>query len=226
MKKEDIKVLTLPEYFKFLEEFFKGKVCQRKIVKLICRTGDWTYLVPPGIHDTDFYIKTWWETDKFLQRQCPNADEILKKVDRAYFTEDSGKMIRCLFREDEVVYQPSVVPLDNKGLKKFIKNLRKQSSTSLFLGFRMDPYSFVAKFKLKDGKYIDQGTFSPEVKKYNLDENNYRVFYITLGKDEFLKEEKRYLEHAKIGSYYDDFISSSLEFTEPWKEFIKENTNL
>jgi len=23
MKKEDIKVLTLPEYFKFLEEFFK-----------------------------------------------------------------------------------------------------------------------------------------------------------------------------------------------------------
>lgn len=226
MKKEDIKALTLPEYFKFLEEFFTGQVYQGQIVKLITRGGDWTYLVPAGVHDTDFYIKTWWETDEFLQSQIPSVDEILKKVDRTYFTEDSGKMIRCLFRKDEVVYQPLVVPLDNKGLKKFIKDRKQSSEKEILLGFRMDPYSFVAKFKIENGRWIDQGRNDPEVKKYNLDENNYRVFYTVLSKDKFLEEEKRYLEHAKTGSYSDDFITSDLEFTEPWEEFLKENTDL
>ena len=225
MKKEDIKVLTLPEYFKFLEEFFKGQIYQGKIVKLVCQNGDWTYLVPPGVHDADFYIRTWWETDEFLQSQFHSVDEILKKIDRTHFTEDSGKMIRCLFRKDEVVYQPEIVPLDNKGLKNFIEGRKYYSGSNIFLGFRMDPYSFVAKYKLVDGKWIDQGRYDPEIRKYNLDENNYRVFYTVLGKDKFLKEEKRYLEHAKTGSYHDDFISSSLEFTKPWLEFLKENTD-
>ena len=226
MKKEDIKVLTLPEYFKFLEEFFKGQIYQGKVIKLICHNGDWTYLVPPGVHSADFYIKTWWETDGFLQHQCPSVEEILKNANRDYFTEDSGQMIRCLFREDDVVYQPTPVPLDDKGLKEFIKDRKHYSETDIFLGFRMDPYSFVAKYKLVDGKWIDQGRYDPDIRKYNLDENNYRVFYTVLGKDKFLKEEKRYLDHTKTGSYYDDFVSSSLEFTEPWLEFLKENTDL
>ena len=228
MKKEDIKILTLPEYYKFLEEFFSGRIYQGKVVKLICRgmlSLDWTYLIPPGVHDTDYYAKIWWETDDFLQREIPTYEEMLKKLNKSYFTSDRGMMIRCLFNEKDVIYQPFPIPTSSKGLKERIKDIKRLSDTDIFMGFRTDPYTFVAKYKLLDEKYIDDGHTNPEIRDYNANEDNYRVFYITMDVDKFLEEEKRYLEHGKTGTYHDDFITPELEHSEVWQEFLDENTD-
>ena len=96
------------------------------------------------------------------------------------------------------------------------------------MGFRTDPYSFVAKYKIKDEKYIDDGRDDPEVREYNVKEDNYRVFYVTMDVAEFLEEEKRYLEHVKTGTYHDDFITqdgTEYEHSEIWQEFLNENTD-
>ena len=105
------------------------------------------------------------------------------------------------------------------------------SETDLFFGFRRDPYTFVEEKKIKDGEYIDTGRDDPEVRKYNTDENNYRVFYVEMEPEEFLKEEKQFLDHVDTGVYKDDFYTwdrgkDDDSFTPMWKEFLKENTKI
>ena len=233
MKKEDIKTLTLPEYYKLLLDFYQGKKYQGKIVKLACVGSwrpSWWYLIPAGVHDPDYYIDTIWEVEPMMKHMFRDKDEYLKNVNRSSFEDAAGMMIRCIFHEDEIVYQAwGTVPKDKEGLEKKVAEIMYYSDHDTFLGFRMDPFSFVKPFKIKDEKYIDDGHNDPEIRKYNLAEENYRVFYITMSPEKFKKEEKSFLEHVDKGKYKDDFYDWEKYgndcYQPVWKEFIKEHTD-
>ena len=235
MKKEDIKTLTLLDYFKFLCNFLEGKVSKGKVIKLVgvgMWGTEWTYLVPNGIKTTSEYLDAVWEYEPIIRHYCSSKDEMLNVAVKERWDNCSAVGVRCIFREDEITYQcMSTFPKDHDGILNEVAELMHYSETDLFFGFRRDPYTFIEEKKIKDGKYIDDGHDDPEVRKYNTDENNYRVFYVEMEPEEFLKEEKQFLEHVKTGVYKDDFYTWDRgkredNFTPMWKEFLKENTKI
>ena len=235
MKKSDIKSLTLPDYWVFLCNVLEGKKCQGKVIKLVS-VGmwgtEWTYIVPNGIKTTDEYLDAVWEYEPLMRRYFNNKEEMLAQAVRSQWDDCSAVGVRCIFREDEIAYQcVSTFPKDHDGILDAVANLMHYSETDLFFGFRRDPYTFIEKKKIKDGEYIDDGRDDPEVRKYNTDENNYRVFYVEMEPEEFLKEEKAFLDHVKTGKYKDDFYvweryKDTDGFSKVWKEFLKENTKI
>ena len=236
MKKEDIKTLTLPDYFKFLCNFLEGKVSKGKVIKLVS-VGmwgtEWSYLVPNGIKTTSEYLDAVWEYEPLVRRYCSSKDEMLEAAVKEKWDNCSAVEVRCMFREDEIGYQcVSTFPKDHDGILLEVAELMHYSETDLFFGFRRNPYTFVEEKKTtKDGKYVDVGRDDPEVRKYNTNENNYRVFYVEMEPDEFLKEEKKFLDHVKTGKYKDDFYVWDRHkdidgYSKVWKEFLKENTKI
>ena len=235
MKKEDIKILTLPEYFAFLCKYLEGKVSKGKVIKLVS-VGlwgtEWTYIVPNGIKTTSEYLDAIWEYEPIIRHYCSSKDEMLKAVVKERWDNCSAVMVRCIFKEDEITYQcMSTFPKDHDGILNEVAELMHCYETDLFFGFRRCPYTFIEEKKIKDGEYIDTGRDDPEVRKYNTDENNYRVFYVEMEPEEFLKEERQFLEHVKTGVYKDDFYTWDRgkrddNFTPMWKEFLKENTKI
>jgi len=235
MKKSDIKSLTLPDYWVFLCDVLEGKKCQGKVIKLVS-VGmwgtEWTYIVPNGIKTTDEYLDAVWEYEPLMKRYFNNKEEMLAQAVRSQWDDCSAVFVRCIFREDEIAYQcVSTFPKDHDGIVDAVASLMHYSETDLFFGFRRDPYTFIEEKKIKDGEYIDDGRHDPEVRKYNTDENNYRVFYVEMEPEEFLKEEKAFLDHVKTGEYKDDFYvweryKDTDGFSKVWKEFLKENTKI
>ena len=235
MKKEDIKILTLPDYFAFLCRFLEGKVSKGKVIKLVS-VGmwgtEWTYLVPNGIKTTSEYLDAIWEYEPLVRHYYSSKDDMIKDARVERWNNCSAVGVRCMFREDEIGYQcASTFPKDHDGILNAVADLMHYSEADLFFGFRRDPYTFVEEKKIKDGEYIDTGRDDPEVRKYNTNENNYRVFYVEMEPSEFLKEEKQFLEHVKTGVYKDDFYTwdrgrDDNSFTPMWKEFLKENTKI
>ena len=233
MKKSDIKSLTLPDYWVFLCNVLEGKKCQGKVIKLVS-VGmwgtEWTYIVPNGIKTTDEYLDAVWEYEPLMRRYFNNKEEMLAQAVRSRWDDCSAVFVRCMFREDEIGYQcVSTFPKDHDGILNAVADLMHYSETDLFFGFRRDPYTFVEEMKTTKDDYIDQGRDDPEVRKYNTDENNYRVFYVEMEPSEFLKEEKKFLDHIKTGKYKDDFYvwekyKDADGFSKVWKEFLKENT--
>ena len=235
MKKEDIKTLTLPDYFKFLCNFLEGKVSKGKVIKLVSAGlwgAEWTYLVPNGIKTTSEYLDLIWKYEPIVRRYYSSKDEMIKGAVKERWDNCSAVGVRCMFRNDEIVYQcASTFPRDHSGILDEVADLMHYSETDLFFGFRRDPYTFVEEKKVKDGEYIDTGRDDPEIAKYNADENNYRVFYVEMEPEEFLKEEKEFLEHLDTGVYKDDFYTwdrgrDDSSFTPMWEEFLKENTKI
>lgn len=235
MKKSDIKSLTLPDYWVFLCDVLEGKKCQGKVIKLVS-VGmwgtEWSYLVPNGTKTTSEYLDAVWEYEPLIRHYYSSKDEMLKAAVKEKWGNCSAVEVRCIFRENEITYQcVSTFPKDHDGILDAVANLMHYSETDLFFGFRRCPYTFVEEKKIKDGKYIDDGRNDPEVRKYNTDENNYRVFYVEMEPEEFLKEEKKFLDHVKTGKYKDDFYTWDRNkrednFTPMWKEFLEENTKL
>ena len=235
MKKSDIKSLTLPDYWVFLCNVLEGKKCQGKVIKLVgvgLWGTEWTYIVPNGIKTTFEYLDAVWEYEPLMRRYFNNKEEMLAQADQSRWDNCSAVLVRCMFREDEIGYQcVSTLPKDHDGILDAVAELMHYSETDLFFGFRRDPYTFIEEKKIKNGKYIDDGHNDPVVRKYNTNENNYRVFYVEMEPDEFLKEEKQFLEHVKTGKYKDDFYTWDRgkredNFTPMWKEFLKENTKI
>lgn len=235
MKKEDIKTLTLPDYFKFLCNFLEGKVSSGKVIKLVSAGmwgAEWTYIVLNGIKTTDEYLDAVWEYEPLMRRYFNNKEEMLAQADRSRWDNCSAVGVRCMFRENEIAYQcVSTFPKDHDDILVAVADLMHYSETDLFFGFRRDPYTFIEEKKIKDGEYVDTGRDDPEVRKYNTDENNYRVFYVEMEPSKFLKEEKQFLEHVNSGKYKDDFYAWDRNkdidtFTPMWKEFLKENTKI
>ena len=229
-----IKTLTVPEYFVFLTEFFEGHVCKGEIVKLV-NCGMWNhvhyYLVPKKYKTPGEIVSDAWKYEPMLEVYYDNKSEYLKQVNMSVFDDISGYIIRCIFKDDEVVYQNlETFPDTLEKMERRAAEKWTEAERDLFMGFWRDPFTFVEPFKLIEGEYIDQGRNDPEVKKYNTNPDNYRVFYTEMTPDEYLDEEKRFLEHVKIGSYKDDFIiwdrSNGInEFTPEWKEFLIYNAN-
>ena len=235
MKKSDIKSLTLPDYWVFLCDVLEGKKCQGKVIKLVS-VGmwgtEWTYIVPNGIKTTSEYLDAVWEYEPLMRRYFNNKEEMLAQAVQSQWDDCSAVFVRCMFRENEIDYQcVSTFPKDHDGILNAVAELMHYSETDLFFGFRRCPYTFIEKKKIKDGKYVDTGRDDPEVRKYNTDENNYRVFYVEMEPEEFLKEEKKFLDHVKTGKYKDDFYvwekyKDIDGFSKVWKEFLKKNTKI
>lgn len=235
MKKEDIKILTLPEYFAFLCKYLEGKVSKGKVIKLVSVGmwgAEWTYLVPNGIKTTSEYLDLMWKYEPLLKHYYSSKDEMLKDAIKEKWDNCSAVEVRCIFRDNEIVYQcASTFPKDHDGILDSVANLMHYSETDPFFGFRRDPYTFIEEKKVKDGNYVDTGRDDPEVARYNMDENNYRVFYVEMDPSEFLKEDKEFLEHVDTGVYKDDFYTwdrskDNNSFTPMWEEFLKENTKI
>lgn len=235
MKKEDIKTLTLKDYFVFLCRFLEGKEYQGKVIKLVS-VGvwgtEWTYLVPNGVKTTSEYLDLIWEYEPLVRRWYSSKEEMIKNTAVERWDNCSAVGVRCIFSEKEVTYQcVSTFPKDEEGIVHEVAELMGYSESDLFFGFRRPPYTFIEEKKIKDGKYIDDGNDDPEVRKYNTDENNYRVFYVVMEPEDYLKEEKQFLDHLKSGVYKDDFYTWDRakdigEYTSMWKEFLKENTKI
>lgn len=236
MRKEDIKSLTLPDYWVFLCDVLEGRKCQGKVIKLVS-VGlwgpEWTYIVPNGIKTTDEYLDLIWKYEPLMKHYCSTKEEMISHAERSQWDDCSAVFVRCMFREDEVAYQCiECMPKDHEGILNAIATKMSYSESDLFFGFRRDPYTFVEEKKTTKDGYIDQGRDDPETRKYNIDENNYRVFYVEMDPDEYLKEEKKFLEHVETGKYKDDFYDwekynkEKDNFSAVWKEFLKENTKL
>lgn len=233
MKKEDIKILTLPDYWVFLCDVLEGKKCQGKVIKLVSVglwAVEWTYIVPNGIKTTDEYLDAAWEYEPLIKHYCSTKEEMLKSADRSQWDNCSAVLVRCMFKDDEVIYQcVETMPKDPKEIERAVARKMVDSKKELFFGFRRDPYTFVEEKKVTKDGYIDDGRDDPATKKYNIDENNYRVFYVEMDPSDYLKEEKAFLDHVKTGKYKDDFYDwerynkEKDNFSDVWKEFLKEN---
>lgn len=231
MNKKDIKILTVDEYYKFIDWFFSNQNKSNNVVKLVCHGimgYDFTYLVKEGVKSDRDFKKDWYNNEPILQRYCKTFDELLEKETKGLAESSAGRLVRCLFHKNEIVYQPCYyIPKDPAERKLKIEEMKSMRVKDCFLGFYGDPFTFIAEYKTKDDdKYIDDGHNNPEVSKYNRDENNYRVFYIEMTPEEFLDEDSRYLNHVETRSFNDGFINydgSSSNYTEEWQNFLKEN---
>lgn len=233
---KEIKTLTVDEYFNLIERFFSDDSNKKdKVIKAVF-SGGMTYLVRNGLRPDEDYIRDWYNTEPFLQHYFATFEDCLKahsgpKVE-AMVKGSAGRMIRCLFRENEVVYQPGdYIPSDNKERKDKVKEFRGWSDSDTFLGFRRDPLTFVSDLRRDSRGYIDSGTKESETRNYNLAPENYRVFYVELTPEEYLKEEQEYLNHPTSGSFNDGFIEwtrgkGRWEYSQDWKEFLMKNTKL
>ena len=227
----NIKTLTVDEYYNFIDWFFSEENKSNNVVKLVCygiMGYDFTYLVKNGIKSDRDFKRDWYNNEALLQRYCKTFEELLEHENKDIVNDSAGRLVRCLFRKDEVIYQPAYyIPKDPEARKLKIEEMKVAKAKDCFMGFYSDPFTFVAKYKLKDDdKYIDDGRNDPAVKQYNRDENNYRVFYIEMTPEEFLDEDSKYLSHVENKEFKDGFVdySGSLyEYTEEWKNFLDNN---
>lgn len=228
---ERINVLTVEEYYKIIDWFFSDKNPSMHVLKLVCHSimgYDFSYLVKAGVKPNEDFTRDWYNNEPILQRYCKTFEELLEKENKELIEQSAGRLVRCLFHKDEIVYQPSYyIPKDSKARKEKIEEMKNFREKDCFMGFYGDPFTFVAEYKTKDdGKYIDDGRNNEEVKRYNRDENNYRVFYIEMTPEEFLDEDSRFLKHVETKSFNDgliDYHDNHCEYTEEWQNFIKEH---
>lgn len=221
-----LKSMTMDEYYEKMKKFFSSDN-KDKVIKIVSLSMGcaYHYWIDPSLMSRDKLCDIYWNFEPLMQVYFHSKDEMAKNLN-VDFNNLRGFILRWLWRDDEIIYQPISI---EESVDKFISEYKRNQTNEYLLGIRMDPFTYTGKWQTKKDKdgndtgYMDQD--SPEYKK----DGNYRVFYVEITPEEFLKEESVYMDDSKHRAYKDDFISLGnvdSEYTDEFNKFIENHTDL
>ena len=168
---KEIKTWTIDEYYKKMKEYFQNSN-ETGVVKIIsigfgC---SYQYWIKPSLMSKDKYIDIFWNHEPLMKRYFSSKSEMEKNI-KVDFSNVHGFILRWLWRDDEIVYQPTVVEGDVDAFIKWYKDAKKDE---YFFGLKMDPFTYIGHIYYK--KDAGEEYFDDSRKEYEED-CNYRVFY-------------------------------------------------
>lgn len=216
-----LKSWTIDEYYEKMKEYFSAKDTQEQpVIKIVSvNSFGWSYhyWIKPSLLSREKLVDIWWDYEPLMTKYFNTKEELSNQLTVDY-NNLHGFILRWLLRKDEVIYQPFSIEGD---VNKFINHYKFNQNKEYMFGRRMDPFTYIGTLftrKTYDGTEVIDDK-SPEYR----DNNNYRLFYLELTPEEFLKEDKEYRDNHS--SYKDDIIDFNIDsITKETEEFFKANT--
>jgi hypothetical protein len=211
---KNLKELTLDEYYKMIREFFLSSEKDR-VIKIVCDRGALHYLVKPNLIPKKKFIDICWNYEPLMKRYYNSKEEMIDDI--VLPKKVNGYVLRWLFG-GEFTYQITCVG----NVDNFVKEYKRDQNQEYLYGLRLDPFTYIGPvFYEKDKDGNDTNNFETHRSEYK-ENSNYRIYYVELTPDEFIKEEALYTNPEIV--YKDDYFIDG-KLTKLAKTFFINKTN-